>query len=60
MDLEATGFVISLITAWVGAGEVASFSKVSAIMGEQGTEGDEGFLTAYRKTTVDCKLIATI
>ena len=48
VDLEATGLVVRLIAAWVGAGEVACFSEVSAIMGEEGTEGDERFLTACR------------
>lgn len=47
MDFETTGLVIRLVTAWVGAGEVARFSEVSAIVGEQGTEGDEGLLTAW-------------
>lgn len=46
VDLETTGLIIGLVTAWVGAHEVASFSEVSAIVGEQSTEGDEGFLTA--------------
>lgn len=46
MDFETTGLVIHLVTAWVGAGELARFSEVSAIVGEQGTEGDEGLLTA--------------
>lgn len=54
MDLEATGLVICLVTAWVGAHEVARFSEVSAIVGEQSTEGDEGFFTACtgQKTNV--------
>lgn len=60
MDFEATGLVIRLVAAWVGAGEVACFSEVSAIVGEKGTEGDESFLTACtghrgtsKKTVVD-------
>lgn len=52
MDFETTGLVIRLVTAWVGAGEVACFSEMSAIVGEQGTEGDEGFLTAWEFTLV--------
>ena len=48
MDFETTGLVIRLVTAWEGAGEVARFSEVSAIVGEQGTEGDEGLLTACK------------
>lgn len=46
MDFETAGFVIRLVAAWVGAGEVTRFPEVSAIVGEQGTEGDEGFLAA--------------
>lgn len=46
VDFETTGLVIGLVTARVGAGEMARFSEVSAIVREQGTEGDEGFLTA--------------
>lgn len=46
VDLEATGLVIRLIAAGEGAGEVARFSEVSAIVGEEGTEGDECFLAA--------------
>lgn len=53
VDLEATGLVVCLIAARVGAGEVARFSEVSAIVGEEGTKGDEGFLTACRKKMVD-------
>ena len=45
VDLEAAGLVVHLITAGVGAGEVASLSEVCAVVGEQGTEGDEGLLT---------------
>lgn len=52
VDLETTGLIIGLVTAWVGAHEVASFSEVSAIVGEQSTEGDEGFLTAWEFTFV--------
>lgn len=47
MNLEATGLVVRLVAAWVGAGEMACFSEVSAIVGEEGTEGDERFLTAW-------------
>lgn len=46
VDFKTTGLVIRLVAAWVGAGEVARFSEVCAIVGEQGTEGDEGFFTA--------------
>lgn len=46
VDLETTGFVIDLATARVRAGEVTRFSEVSAIVGEEGTEGDESFFTA--------------
>lgn len=46
VKLEAISLVIGLITAREGAGEVASFSEVCAVMGEEGTEGDEGLLTA--------------
>lgn len=46
MNLEAAGLVIRLVASWVGAGEVASFSEVSTIVGEKGTEGDERLLTA--------------
>lgn len=60
MDFQTAGLVVRLVTAWVVAGEVARFSEVSAIVGEQGTEGDEGFLTActgqrgtWRKTMVN-------
>lgn len=51
VNLEATGLVISLVAAWVSADEVARFSEVSAIVGEEGTEGDEGLLTACQQTT---------
>lgn len=46
VDLETTGFVVDLATARVRAGEVTCFSEVSAIVGEEGTEGDESFFTA--------------
>lgn len=52
MDLETTGLVVRLITAWVSAGEVACFSEVGSIVGEEGTEGDEGFLTTWEFTFV--------
>lgn len=52
MDFETAGFVIRLVAAWVGAGEVTRFPEVSAIVGEQGTEGDEGFLAAWEFTLV--------
>lgn len=47
VNLEAAGLVICLVAAGVGAGEVARLSEVSAVVGEQGAEGDEGFLTAW-------------
>lgn len=52
MDFETTGLVVHLVAAWVCAGKVARFSEVSAIMREQSTEGDEGFLTAWEFTLV--------
>lgn len=55
MDFEATCLVIRLVAAWVGASEVARFPEVSAIVGEQGTEGDEGFLTACTGQRGGCK-----
>ena len=57
MDLEATSLVIRLIAAWVGAGELACFSEVSAIMGEECTEGDESFLTTCRKNNGRLKML---
>lgn len=56
VDFETTGLVIRLVAAWVGAGEVACFSEVSAIVGEQGTEGDEGFFTACTAQRVTCRM----
>lgn len=52
VNLEATGFVVHLVTAWVGTWELACFSEVSPIVREEGTEGDEGFLTAWELTLV--------
>jgi len=46
VDFETTGLVVRLVAAREAASEVARFSEVSAIVGEQGTEGDEGFFTA--------------
>lgn len=43
---EATGLVISLITARVSAGKLAHFSKMGSVVGEQGAEGDESLLTS--------------
>lgn len=45
MDLETTGLVICLVTAWEGAAELTCFFEVSAVVGVEGTEGDEGLLT---------------
>lgn len=56
VDFETTGLVICLVAAWVGAGEVACFSEVSAIVGEQGTEGDEGFFTACTGQMGTCRM----
>lgn len=46
VDLEAAGLVVRLVAAGEGAGEVSRLSEVSAVVREQGAEGDEGFLTA--------------
>ncbi len=43
---EPTGFVISLVTARIGASEMSHFSEVGPVVGEQGTESDEGLLTS--------------
>ena len=43
---EATSLVVCLVAARISTCEVARFSEVSSIVGKQGTEGDEGFLTA--------------
>jgi hypothetical protein len=45
VDLEAAGLVIALVTAWIGAGKLARLAEVCAVVGEQGTVGDEGLLT---------------
>lgn len=47
MDLKAAGLVIALVTAWVCTGELACLSEVCSVVGEQGTEGDEGLLTSW-------------
>lgn len=48
VDFEPTGLVVDLSTAWVRACVVASFSEVSAIVGEQGAKSDEGLFTSCR------------
>lgn len=56
VNLEATGFVVHLVTAWVGTWELACFSEVSPIVREEGTEGDEGFLTACTEEDSICEV----
>lgn len=46
VNFQAAGLIVGLVAAWVGAAELARFSEVSAIVWEEGTEGDEGFLAA--------------
>lgn len=53
VDLEAAGLVVGLIAARIGASEVTRFSEVSAIVGEECAEGDEGFLTACWEIMAD-------
>ena len=53
VDLEAAGLVVGFVAARVAAAEVARLSEVGAVVGEQGAEGDEGFLTAWRRQTKD-------
>ena len=48
VDLEPTGLVVQLAAARVGTGEVARFPEVGAVVGEEGTEGDEGLLAPWR------------
>lgn len=47
---EPTGFVISLVTARIGTSEMSHFSEVGPVVGEQGTESDEGLLTSWGGT----------
>lgn len=49
MDFKPAGLVIALITAWVCTGELACLSEVGPVVGEQGTEGDEGLLTSWEE-----------
>ncbi len=43
---EPTSFVISLVTARIVTSELSHFSEVGPVVGEQGTESDEGLLTS--------------
>lgn len=47
VDFKTAGLVITLVTAWIGTRELASFPEMSSVVGEQGTEGDEGLLTSW-------------
>lgn len=52
VDFEAAGLVVCLLTAREVAGKVACFSEVSAIVGEQGTKGQESLFTTWKFTFV--------
>ena len=47
VDLEPAGLVVQLAAARVGAGEVARFPEVGAVVREEGAESDEGLLAPW-------------
>lgn len=54
VNFKATGLVIAFLTAWVGTGELARLSEMGPVVGEQGTEGDEGLLTSCGVEHIIC------
>lgn len=48
VDFKAASLVITLVTAWISTSELANLSKVSSVVGKQGTESDEGLFTSCK------------